>query len=58
MPYGPIDGIEGQKKAEETVVAARETVGNEVELALDCWLALNVEYAVRLSGALKPYNLK
>ena len=58
MPYGPIDGIEGLKKTEEMVVAARETIGDAVELALDCWLALNVKHAVRLGEALKLYNLE
>ena len=58
MPYGPADGIEGLKKTEEMVVEARKTIGDEVELALDCWLALNVEYVVRLGEVLKPYNLK
>ena len=58
MPYGPADGIEGLKKAEQMVVEARKTIGDEVELALDCWLALNVEYTVRLGEVLKPYNLK
>ena len=58
MPYGPLDGIEGLRKAEEMVADAREKIGDDVELMLDCWMALDVEYTVRLGEALKPYRLK
>ena len=58
MPYSPLDGIEGLKKAEEMVAQSRTIIGDEIELALDCWMALDVEYAVRLAEVLKPYRLK
>lgn len=58
MPYGPADGIEGLKKGREMVARARETIGDDLELALDCWMALDVEYTVRLAEILKPYKLK
>lgn len=58
MPYGPMDGIEGLKKAEALVAETRERIGDDVELMLDCWMALDVEYTVRLADVLKPYRLK
>ena len=56
--YGPESGIEGIRKTEELVARTREQVGDDVELMLDAWMSLNVEYVVRLVEALKPYRLK
>ena len=57
-PYGPADGLDGLKKNVEFVAQARETIGDESELMLDCWMAFDVEYTVRLAEALRPYRLK
>ncbi len=56
--YSPIDGLEGLRKNEEQVAGAREKIGADVELMLDCWMALDVEFAVRQAEMLRPYNLK
>ena len=58
MTHSPVDGIAGLNEAEELVVKARETVGDSAELMLDCWLALDVEYTVRLAERLRPYRLR
>lgn len=57
-PYGPADGLDGLKKNVEFVARARETIGEDCELMLDCWMAFDVEYTVRLAEALRPYRLK
>ncbi len=57
-PYGPADGLDGLRKNEEFVASARETIGDECELMLDCWMAFDVDYTVRLAETLKPYRLK
>jgi L-rhamnonate dehydratase len=57
-PYGPQDGLDGLRKNEELVAQTREIIGDEVELMLDCWMATDVEYVVRLAELLKPYRLK
>lgn len=57
-PYGPADGREGLRKNEELVAARRELVGEDVELMLDCWMAFDVEYAVRLAERLRSQDLK
>jgi L-rhamnonate dehydratase len=56
--YGPESGIEGIRRTEELVARTREQVGDDVEIMLDAWMSLNVEYVVRLVEALKPYRLK
>ena len=57
-PYGPVDGIEGLHKNVELVEKTRELVGSDVEVMLDCWMAFDVEYCVRIAEELRPYNLK
>ncbi len=58
VPHGPNEGIEGLNKNVELVARTREQVGDDVEVMLDAWISLNVEYVVRLSEALKPYRIK
>lgn len=48
-PYGPADGLSGVGRNEELVSRTRELVGPSVELMLDCWMAFDVESAVRLA---------
>ena len=57
-PYGPANGIDGLEKNIELIARTREEVGPKVELMLDCWMAFDVEYAVRLAEELRPYKLK
>jgi L-rhamnonate dehydratase len=57
-PYGPADGLDGIAKNVEFVARAREQIGDACELMLDCWMAFDVEYTVRLAEALRPYRLK
>lgn len=57
-PYGPADGLDGIRKNEELVARTRELIGDECELMLDCWMAFDVEYTVRLAETLRPYRLK
>ena len=57
-PYGPADGLDGIKKNEDFVAHARRQIGDNCELMLDCWMAFDVEYTVRLAEALRPYRLK
>ena len=55
---GPDDNLEGIKRDEELVARTREQVGDEVEIAVDAWMSLNSEHAVRLAEALRPYRIK
>lgn len=57
-PYGPADGLDGIRRNEEFVAEARERIGDTCELMLDCWMAFDVEYTVRLAEALRPYGLR
>jgi L-rhamnonate dehydratase len=57
-PYGPADGLDGLRQNEAFVAGAREQIGDACELMLDCWMAFDVEYTVRLAETLRPYRLK
>lgn len=57
-PYGSFDGLAGLTANEELVHRTREMIGPTVELMLDCWLAFDLEYAVRLAERLRPYGLR
>lgn len=56
-PYGPAAGREGLAANEAHVARARELAGEDVELMLDCWMGLELDYAVRLAERLEPYGL-
>lgn len=55
---GPEAGLPGLARAEELVARTREQIGGEVELMVDAWMSLDVEYAARLGEVLRPYRIK
>jgi L-rhamnonate dehydratase len=57
-PFGPADGTAGLDGNERLVAAARDLIGPDRDLMLDCWMAFDVEYTVRLAERLRPYRLK
>ena len=57
-PYGPADGLEGLSKNVELIAKTRDQVGDDCEIMLDCWMSLDVDYAVQLAEALRPYRVK
>ncbi len=57
-PYGPVDGLKGLNGNEKLVRGARELIGPDRELMLDCWMAFHVDYACRLAHRLRPYGLR
>jgi len=57
-PYGPVDGVKGLDENERLLAKTRELVGDDVEVMLDCYMAFDVPYTIRLAQRLKPYRLK
>jgi L-rhamnonate dehydratase len=58
MPHGPVDGWDGMKANIALVESAREQVGPDAEIMLDCYMAWNVEYTVRMARLLEPLRLR
>ena len=57
-PYGPADGLKGLDENERLVAKTRDMVGDGVEIMLDCYMAFDVEYTIRLARRLEPYKLR
>ena len=57
-PYGPADGLRALALNEEFVAAKRRLVGDAVELMVDCWMAFDVDFAVRFAERMRPYKLR
>lgn len=58
LRHAPTEGDEGMKQAIAELAEMREQVGPDFWLMLDCWMALDIDYATRLSHAAAPYGLK
>ncbi|WP_421724967.1 enolase C-terminal domain-like protein [Bauldia sp.] len=57
-PYGPADDLAAIDRNEALVAETRELIGPDVDLMLDCWMAFDVAFAVRLAERLRPYGLR
>lgn len=54
LTYAPCEGEEGFRANVEIAERARESVPDDFPLMYDCWMALDVDYAVRLAHAVAP----
>ena len=48
-PYGPMDDVRGLDDNEELISKTRKLVGDSVEIMLDCYMAFDVAYTIRLA---------
>lgn len=58
LTCGPSEGDDGFRRNVDRARASREAVGPDFPLLYDCWMALDVDYAVRLSHALEPLGFR
>ena len=57
LPYGPFDGEDGLRRNVEYLAAQRDLVGPDFPLMVDCYMSLNVSYAIRLAEACKSLGI-
>ena len=57
-PYGPADGLRALAMNEEFIAGRRSLVGDAVDLMVDCWMAFDVDFAVRFAQRMRPYKLR
>ena len=58
LHHGPAEGEEGLRKNIAALADMRSKVGPDFWLMLDCWMALDVNYATRLAYKAHEYGLK
>jgi L-rhamnonate dehydratase len=58
MPHGPADGWDGIKKNVELVEWARDIVGQDSDLMLDCYMAWNVDFTLRMSREVERLGVR
>ena len=58
MPYGPADGREGLLKNRDLVKECRERIGDKRDIMLDCYMAWDVEYTIRMLDSVAPYGVR
>lgn len=56
--HGPSEGAEGLRATVEQFAGMRARVSDDFWLMADCWMALDVDYASRLAGALNEVGLR
>lgn len=58
MPHGPADGKRGMRANVEAVAKARDVVGSEGFIALDCYMGWDVPYTITMARLLADYNIE
>ncbi len=57
IPHGPADGREGMRKNLELVKRARQALGPDGEIMLDCWMSWTEPYTIEMAEMLAPYRI-
>ena len=58
LHHGPSEGDEGMQKNIALLAEMRSRTGNDFWLMYDCWMSLDLDYALRLAQAASAFNLK
>lgn len=57
IPHGPASGRAGMKENVELVKRARQALGPDGEIMLDCWMAWTERYTVEMAEMMAPYRI-
>jgi len=57
-PFGPADGEPGLEANAQRIAQARDTIGAAMDLMVDCWMAFDIDYALRFAQRMQPYRLR
>jgi L-rhamnonate dehydratase len=57
LPHGPADGKGGFRNNLELVRKTRELIGRDGDIMLDCYMALDVPYAIALAKAVAQFKV-
>lgn len=56
-PWGPTDGLAGLRKVEELVAEARDLVGPDTPLMVECYMGWDSDFVVRAARRLEKYDV-
>ncbi|MCC6176644.1 MAG: L-rhamnonate dehydratase [Chloroflexi bacterium] len=56
--YGPADGKAGLDRNIERIAQARQDVGPNVDVMIDCWMSWDLPYSLAFAEAARPYGLR
>ena len=57
IPFGPADGQRGMRENVALVKRARDAVGPDGEVLLDCWMAFTERYTLEFAEMVEPYRV-
>lgn len=57
LPHGYGEGREGMKKNVELAKRARQALGPEGDIMLDCWMAMTESYTIEMVEMMAPYRV-
>ena len=57
LPHGPADGAAGLRQNIGLVERTRQLVGPDGDIMLDCYMALDVPYAIKLAKAVSEFHV-
>ncbi len=57
LPEGPADGPAGLRRNIEHIAAVRESVGPDFPIMIDCYMSLDVPYAIDLAEKVRPLGV-
>ena len=58
LHHGPAEGEDGMRRNLGLLADMRDKVGPDFWLMLDCWMSLDLDYAIRLAAAARESGLK
>ena len=58
LHHGPAEGAEGMKQNVALLAEMRSRTGDDFWLMYDCWMSLDLNYAIRLAKEASRYSLK
>lgn len=58
LRHSPAEGEEGMRKNLALLADMRSRTGNDFWLMYDCWMSLDLDYAIRLARGASQYSLK
>ncbi len=57
IPHGPADGRDGMRKNVDLVKRARQALGPDGDIMLDCWMAWTERYTLEMAEMMAPYRI-